>query len=81
VGSNDDGEEAAGDVAAFSMRPICVQCRACGRKSAFRSTSSEARALQGDAVKRLACSACGARDPKVFRLSDDREATRWLADR
>lgn len=69
------------DIGALIRRPLCVQCRRCGRKSVFGSTSAEARLSDDDVSTRLVCSSCGGRGVKAMRLCDDREARRWLADR
>lgn len=71
----------AADLRAFLSRPLCVRCRGCARKAVFGSTSPEARLQDADAAARLVCRFCGARGAKVMRLCDDREASRWLADR
>ncbi|RXF68764.1 hypothetical protein [Hansschlegelia zhihuaiae] len=69
------------DAGPLFARPLCVSCRRCGRKRVFGSTSVEARQLESETLSRLVCRHCGARDATAVRLSDDREAARWLKDR
>lgn len=62
-------------------RPLCVECRRCGRKAAFGALSPESRGTEQEVLARLVCAGCGSRSVKTLRLSDDREAARWIADR
>lgn len=71
----------ASEVGRVIARPLCVRCRGCGRKSVFGSTSPEARRDDDAVTRRLVCRNCGSRGAAAIRLSDDREAARWLADR
>lgn len=72
---------AAAARAALIAKPLGVKCRKCGRKAVFGALSMEARTPGIEAAGRLVCGRCGSRDVRVQRLSDDREAARWLADR
>lgn len=72
---------AAPDMRAVLARPLCVQCRGCSRRTVFGSMSPEARGDETAVTARLVCRNCGGRGVKAIRLSDDREAARWLADR
>lgn len=72
---------AAVDLKGLMSRPLCVQCRRCGRKTVFGSTSAEARLSDEKTTSRLVCRSCGGRGVKAIRLCDDREAKRWFEDR
>jgi hypothetical protein len=74
-------EAGEGGIGVSLARPLCVACRHCGRRRAFGSTSPEARRPDAATLPRLVCGGCGARGAEGIRLSDDREAARWLRDR